>query len=411
MIRRSFAAGTASKKHWLLAFALAMGVAQASSATAQTGSVSSPPKVATTPYLESLPSLGSKASSESSGIIQTSCSSCGMGHLAAPSADGGDCFGNCGGNCVPGHQPCAPCTCESCIGRFFCGIYECICCPDPCYDPHWVAAADAAFFVDGARPMTQMRLRWDAGLNLQFPDRAEYFWARADGNGKGPKFPINGFKGETGLNYSQLSLYTEAASGNFSAFTILPYDSIDPEQAAHAAGFGDVVIGTKSMLLDCELMQLTFGFNTYLPSGNFTKGIGTGHVSIEPQLLLALRLAQNTYFQAQLSEWIPLGGDTDYEGAILHYHFSVNQVLWKAMADVQIIGTAEFNGYSFQDGAFTDPILGSFQGASGDTYISIGPGLRCVICDKVDFGIGTAFSITNHHFADQLYRTELRWRF
>jgi hypothetical protein len=290
-------------------------------------------------------------------------------------------------------------------------VYECICCPDPCYDPQWIGAANAAFFVDGARPMTQMRIRWDSGLNMQFPDRAEYFWARADGGGKGPHFPINGFKGETRLDYNQLSLYTEAASGNFSVFTILPYLSIDPDQAAHAAGFGDMVIGTKSMLLDCELMQLTFGFNTYIPTGNFTKGLGTGHVALEPQFLTAIRIAQGTYFQGQLAEWIPLGGDNDYEGAILHYHFSLNQVLWRPIADVQIIGTAEFNGYSFQDGAFTDPILGGFQKASGDTYISIGPGLRCVICDKVDFGVGAAFNVTDHHFAQQLYRTELRWRF
>src|SRR5260370_18964391 len=147
-------------------------------------------------------------------------------------------------------------------------------------------------------------------------------------------------------------MYTEIASGNFSASVDVPYRSIDPEQANHAAGFGDITIGTKSMLLDCELMQATFQFNTTVPSGNFTKGLRTGHVSLEPSLLVAIRLAQNTYWQGQLSQWIPLGGDNDYQGAILHYHFSLNQVLWKPLADVQLIGTAEFSGWSFQDGAF-----------------------------------------------------------
>jgi hypothetical protein len=249
------------------------------------------------------------------------------------------------------------------------------------------------------------------GRNMQFPDRSEYFWPRADGNGKGPKFPINGFKGETSLDYNELSLYTEIASGNFSLSVDLPYRSFEPVVANHAAGFGDIIIGTKSMLLDCELMQATFQFNTTVPSGNFTKGLGTGHVSLEPSLLLAIRLAQNTYWQGQLSEWIPLGGDNDYAGAIFHFHSSINQVLWRPIADVQLIGTAELIGWSFQDGAYTDPFAGPFQKSSGGTYVSIGPGLRLVICDKVDFGVGAVFSITNHNFADQLYRTEFRWRF
>jgi hypothetical protein len=277
--------------------------------------------------------------------------------------------------------------------------------------PRWIAAADAAFFVDAARPVSQTRIRWDSGLGMEFPDRAEFFWARADGMGKGPHFPINGFKGETGLDFNVLSLYTEIAAANFSASVEFPYVSIDPEQAAHAAGFGDIIIGTKSMLLDCELMQVTFAFKTIVPSGNFTKGLGTAHVSLEPSLLWAVRLAQNTYTQGQLSEWIPLGGDTDYAGAIFHFHFSLNQVLWRPLDDVQLIGTAELNGWAFQDGAFTDPVLGSFQKASGDTYVSIGPGLRLVICDKIDIGIGAAFAVSDHHFAEQLYRTEFRWRF
>jgi hypothetical protein len=31
-----------------------------------------------------------------------------------------------------------------------------------------------------------------------------------------------------------------------------------------------------------------------------------------------------------------------------------------------------------------------------------------VICDKIDFGAAALFSLTEHHFADQLYRLEFR---
>src|SRR5258708_5540601 len=80
--------------------------------------------------------------------------------------------------------------------------------------------AHAPFFVDGARPVTQMRVRWDWNLNVIDPDRAEYLWAKI--GGKGPKKP------ETNLNYNSLSIYNEAAIQSFSVFTEIPYLSMSP---------------------------------------------------------------------------------------------------------------------------------------------------------------------------------------
>jgi len=410
MISRLWDAVRGHWKGWLVPAAYALAAAMPSTSAAQSNP---PPPLPPAVVMPGADPSAAPAARDTVGcdpnILQAGCSSCASPHLGEPVLDGG--CDTCGGPCIPGHKPCCGCCADTCVGRFFGGIYECICCPDPCYDPHWVAAANAALFVDGARPVSQTTLRWDSGLNLQFPDRAEYFWARADGKGKGPAFPINGFKGETSLDYNDLHLITEAASGNFSATLDIPYRSVDSQLAPHAAGFGDITIGTKSMLFDCELLQFTFQFNTTVPSGNFTHGIGNGHVSLEPSLLLALRVAENTYFQGQLSEWIPLGGDADYMGAILHYHTSLNHVLWRPIEDVQLIGTGEFVGYSFQHGQFTDPVFGPFQKASNDSYLSIGPGLRLVICDRIDFGFGAQFAISDRHFAEQLYRTEFRWRF
>ena len=81
------------------------------------------------------------------------------------------------------------------VGRFFASLYECLCCPDPCYQPSWIPEANAGFFVDYARPQTLTRFRYDAMPHLEFPDRAEYWWARSMINhkgsfqGKGPKPP------------------------------------------------------------------------------------------------------------------------------------------------------------------------------------------------------------------------------
>jgi len=345
-----------------------------------------------------------------SAVVQTGCSTCSNGLFSSgPPVDhgGGGCAGcGCGaGHCIPGRTECCSC-CDgkTFIGRMVCGLYECICCPDPCYEPHWLPQANAAFFVDAARPVSQMRIRWDAGLNYLFPDRSEFFWGRI--GVKGPANP------ETSVRYHDLNLYTETAiEGKMSIAVNIPYRSLDPDVNNHAAGFSDMDITIKSLIFDCELLQVATQFRTYLPVGNFSKGLGTGHVSLEPSLLFTLKLLPDTYLQGQVSEWIPIGGDNDYQGSILHYHLSLNQVLWRLLPDVPLIGTFEFNGYSFQDGAFTDPVLGPFQKSSGDTYLSIGPGLRLDVCKKIDFGVAAAFAVGDRHGPEQIYRTEFRWRF
>ena len=313
---------------------------------------------------------------------------------------------SCGAGCVPGRKRCHACTSKTHIGRFTCAMYEQLCCPDPCYVPKWTGLGNAAFFVESPRPVTQQRARWDAGRTMIFPDRAEYFWARSDGSGRGPDAPLL-----QSLDYDQLSIYTEAAAGTaFSFFIDMSYREVDPLGAEHGAGFSDMNMGTKSVMFDSELLLVTFQFRTFIPQANSSKGLGTGHVSLEPSVLVGLNVGPATYLQGQVSEWIPLGGDPDYAGSILHTHFSLNQVLYRWQPDVPLIGTMEVSSWSFQGGQYTDPGIGPVN-ASNETYVSAGPGFRVVVCEKIDFGVGVSFAITKDHFAERLYRSEFRWRF
>ncbi|SIO60631.1 hypothetical protein SAMN05444166_6467 [Singulisphaera sp. GP187] len=354
---------------------------------------------------------GKEASLLDESVLPVACTSCGQFHGAGHSDTFG---GSCGpGGCIPGRsKSCYHAEASTYFGRLASNLYHCLCCPDPCYEPTWVPEANASFFVDPARPRTQKRLRWDHGNTLWFPDRSEYFWARSfRGPGPQPRQPVTKsgkpIYGERLLNYDQLYVYMEAALPRFSFFTEIPYRSTSPDLTAHHAGFSDMNIGTKSLLLDCDLIQLALQFKTYLPIGSVTQGLGNGHVSLEPSLLMALHLAPHTYLQGQIAEWVPLGGDPNYAGAILHYHLSMNQLLCNVMPDVPLIGTLEFNGWSFQDGAFTAPVLGP-QNSSGDSYLSIGPGLRMAVCNYIDFGVGTAFSLNTPNWGDPLIRSEIR---
>jgi hypothetical protein len=371
------------------------------------------------------------------------CASCGTGFGSTPGpgiygygkhGHGYDAYGACGpdgcgagdpgcgeAGCYPGRPPCVTCsgTGHNRFGRLFCAFHDALCCPDPCYEPKWVCAANAALFVDHARPATLTRLRWDAGRNLIHPDRSEFFWA-AQGR-KGPGAVVGGVVQNpvVSVDYDELSLYTEAGADRFSFWVNVPYRSLEfrPRDGGSigAGGFGDMSIGTKSLILDSEVLQLTFQFATFIPIGNAGRGIGVGHVSLDPSLLWAVKLYTDTWWQSQLGYWIPISPTTvdgsPFAGGILHYHNTINHVIARPLCDTALVGTIESVGYTFTAGGFTDPATGLIRPANEQTYFGVGPGLRLCICDKLDVGFGILFAVTNPNFADQLYRTELRWRF
>src|SRR5262249_35619503 len=147
----------------------------------------------------------------------------------------------CAEHCVPGRlHCCSPCCSDTCCGKILCGLYECICCPDPCYEPHYVAAANAAFFVDDARPVTQTMLRYDGMYNVQHPDRNEFFIPRSgasnnfnfvtDALGRSLTIPCAKSGFGKGPNYvartadiEDLTLHVEGAIDKMGVFIDTPY--------------------------------------------------------------------------------------------------------------------------------------------------------------------------------------------
>lgn len=457
---------------WAAAALLAAGLA-VGPARAQTPTGGAPANVAS-PIPTTYPLPGTETPAQDGGVVQAGCASCGGG-LSAPYSSGGcsTCGGDggCASGCYPGRRPCGCCcNAEGPVGRFFCGLYECICCPDPCYEPHWLAVADSAFFVDSARPVTQMRIRTNFGQSLKDPDRAEYFWAKegirpqqivvdqtrcttAGLPGKGPNCVART------VDYDDLSVYTEAAVGAFSMFTEIPYRHVEPtegivdpllgadgdrnvgipdRQATNCcphSGFADINVGTKAVFLDCEMLLFTFQFKTFIPVGVAAKGLGTGHVSLEPSFLWTMKVTCDDYIQGQSAYWIPIGGDPAYQSPIWHNHASWNHVLWCPCPDFKIVGTAEINEWTIFEGHYTSPdglattppafpvprlpgqegllVSRTYPAAvSADTTIvSAGPGVRAFICDKIDFGVGSAFALTGSRWEQSLIRAEFRIRY
>ncbi len=357
-------------------------------------------------------------------VVPASCSSCsslpptqmapgvyGYGKYYAPSCGATGCGGcgteGCGENgCVPGRQACETCEGSCRATKLFCAFHNALCCPDPCYEPRFSCGANAALFVDYARPVTQTRFRWDSGRNLVQPDRSEYFWA-ATGK-KGPKLP------ESRVNYNELTLYQEVGIDRFSFYIVQPYRNMNGAVNGGSGGFGDLTLGTKTMILDSEVLQTTFQFQTNIPTGNPGNGTGVGHVSLTPSLLTAIKLYPDTYFQSQLGYWIPISPTTvngsAFAGGVFQFNQSINHVLCRPLNDTSLVVSIESMGYTFTSGKYTG-LNGAILSANDQTYFSVGPGFRLCMCDKGDIGFGMQFAVTNPHFADQLYRTEFRWRF
>lgn len=414
------AAGSALVMFWLAGFVPAQTPDEMGHAPAPSSGIEVVPAVA--------PAAQETTTTE---IIPASCATCGKGLFGAgfPSMGEGHSYSGCGDCCSSGHK-CDCCWCpKTCVGRMVNGIYQCICCPDPCYVPEWLPVANAAFFTETVRPVTQMRLRYDAGFDVTAIDRAEYFVPQQRGTG------LAGGKGPQGLitraGYQDLMLYSEAAVGAFGAFVEMPYRYFKPDNGTPingvpanqqtASGFGDLNIGTKTLFLDCELLQVTGQFKTYIPTGNFLAGLGTGHVSLEPSGLASLKCTNTCYLQMQTAYWIPIAGSPNFQGNVWHNHFSVNKILCKPCNDFQLIGTLELNEWTIFNGGYTDAVLAPLPGnptnlaavrnAAKTGILSAGPGLRTVICNNIDAGVGTAFALTQNHWANTLIRAELRWRF
>jgi hypothetical protein len=275
----------------------------------------------------------------------------------------------------------------------------------------WHALPSAAFFADSPLPVTQTRLRWDSGWHFAFPDRGEFFWARADGTGRGPR-PNPGFGGVPYLDYHELYLDQEIASGPLSVTLGVPARWVDPSPFARSAeGFGDLQLTAKGLLFENERFLLALQLRSYLPVGSYRQGIGTGHATLEPGVIAGVRLGPDTYAAAQLQEWIPLAGDPDYAGSALRYHFALNQVLWRPADDVQLIGTWELTGFGFHGGAYTDPLTGLPQRLAGQAALSMGIGGRLFVSDRWDAGAAWAHAISGKYLTRDQMRVELRYRY
>jgi len=265
----------------------------------------------------------------------------------------------------------------------------------------------ALFDMDSSQPESDLRMRFDAFYHEQDPDRAEFFWAQI--GVLGPKLP------EPHVNWQSVDTALELASGkSFSLTTEIPLVLVDPVNNPNTAGLGDVTLTTKTVLLSGNDWQITQIFRTYLQTGDAMKGLGTGHVSLEPGFLFQYKWSPETYFHGELKYWFPIGGDPAFGGQVLRYGFGVSHLLYETDT-FAAIPTLEFVGWTVFDGSQTSPI-GVPQMIDTMGIFNVEPGIRFASdtggdLGVIDWGVHASFAVTPNRWYNSALMLEVRFLF
>ena len=190
---------------------------------------------------------------------------------------------------------------------------------------------------------------------------------------------------------------------------------LDPVANGNTAGVGDLIIGSKTTMIDRGDFRLTSIFKTHVPVGLDRRGLGRGHLALEPGLLGNWRVGCNTWIHGELDFFFPLGAQADAAGEVLTFGLGLTNVLiarpWHhgPDSDWALIGSLEFVGKSLLDGERTE--LSGLTTPVDETIINIHPGLRLALSEEFDLGVSVAAPITNSSLYDSQWRFEMRWRY
>ncbi len=266
----------------------------------------------------------------------------------------------------------------------------------------------ALFEIPDSQPYSNMRFRFNAAYDERNPDRADFFWAQI--GGRGPKLP------ERSVDYQDVIASWEVATGKaFSITTDIPLRFVAPDINPNAGGLGDIALTTKTVLLNGADWQITQYFRTELPTDDPGKGLGNGHVSLEPGFLFRLKWSPETYFHSQLTYWFPLGDNPVYGGQILKYGFGVSHLLYENDT-FAAIPTLEFNGWTVLNGAQTTFPVPTIQPVDTMGIFNVRPGLRFVRDTGGDlglfeWGVSGSFALTTNKWYDASWLLEARFVF
>jgi hypothetical protein len=289
---------------------------------------------------------------------------------------------------------------------------------DACLEGIFLPPRSAVGWIDPATIATRARLRSDARYHNDRPDRAEFFTARnqqffggIDEGISGRGFPIP----ERSINMKENSLYVEYAfTPRVSAFVEGVIREMDPLENANHSGFGDMNTGFRVAYFLLPDQVQTFQLRIFAPTGRTEAGLGNGHATLEPALLLWQSLGDGWALESEIRDWIPLGG-TNYAGNVLRYGLGLSYEMYRNDYG-SITPVAEIIGWSVlrgKESRFVN-LLPTFQETfeSRGTIFEAAFGVRGQITGNCDWYLGYARTLsTAKAWFDDNLRLEVRWNF
>jgi hypothetical protein len=299
-------------------------------------------------------------------------------------------------------------------------------------------------YIDNPIVGSQIRIRFDAAFDDEFPDRAEFFYAKCacyrhlqgapspvnqafDPNapGPGPGVP-------NAINFQRLYLHAEySPHRRFSVFVEVPVRWLQPQGFqpipplagfSNQSGLSDVQAGFKLAAVASEGTSLTFQFRSYFPSGDASRGLGTNHYSIEPSLLLYRNLSSRFTLEGQVGDWHPIGGSAGvpitasegFAGDVFFYGIGPSYKLYRGNR-VGVAPVVELFGWHVLGGFQTQPVTGTTDGAasevSGLNIVNLKFGVRTSVGFHNSFYIGFGQALTHDDWYKHIVRVEYRYSF
>lgn len=253
-------------------------------------------------------------------------------------------------------------------------------------------------YIDSATIGNRFRVRFDSGYGLSPADRAEFFYAATPGVRAGE------------VDYQEFSSYLELARTDLlSGFIEAPMKFINPDLLQNTSGVGDINLGFKAVLLSDYRSCTTFQFRTYLPTGDYSRRLGTGNVNVEPALLNYFKMDDRWTLESEFRTWVPVTSTT-FPGTILRYGTGISYNSKSGCScQPSFSPVLEIVGWTVLDGLETTE-SGTVSSAVGDTIVNAKLGVRANFKgDQLYAGFGQA--LTTKHWYEEIFRIEYRFQF
>ncbi len=289
-------------------------------------------------------------------------------------------------------------------------------------------------YIDDATIDDHVRVRFDAGLDNNVPDRAEFFYAQCGCNFAGAPGPGGLGPGDlvTSLNFQELTVDGQyafkrrGAESRIAVFASIPVRFVQPQSFLgqtftpplpntfqNASGLSDIRVGVKGSIVSSDDLTLTAQVQGYFKSGDAKKGLGTDHGSLEFSLLLKQRLSEQFGLESEFGDWHPTGGSIaptgqSYSGDVLFYGIGPSYEIVNT-GKVAFAPVVELVGWHVLGGQQQN--AGTLGPADGTNIVNLKIGARTTFDDRSSVYVGWGHALTDAMWYHNIVRVEYRYSF